>query len=1111
MKKPSGGSGAEQRPLADADARRAIVTNLDVNMLVEAGAGSGKTHSLAARMVAGILSGKYQVPHMAAVTFTRKAAAELRGRFQQALEERLATETDETRRERLRDALAGLERLFAGTIHSFCAHLLRERPVEANLAPGFTELDEMGDAEHRRASWQAFIARERGTLSRPLRELEEAGIEPADLLTGFATLCTFEEVEFPPGDAQPPDLDRAWAAFDRFWIALSRHVPERIPEDTTCKVQDKVRETTWRLRVARRGRLGDLMKLLEIWEKVPKCTQYQWNDDAVQAKRTAGEVQRLVGDFQRDTGEPVLAQARQHVYRLAIGLLSDARGFAREARYRALTLNYNDLLGGAARLLRANAEVRGALREKYRWLFVDEFQDTDPIQADMILLLAGDEAGEGGEDRRMPDASGVPATRLRPGALFVVGDPKQSIFRFRRADIQSYNRVRDLLVANGGQVVRLTTSFRALPELCRWNNDVFGQVFPPAATEAQPQFQALADHRSAPGPAWRAGAGIRILTTADPVAKAGAIAAADAAAIARYIRSEMDHGRRKPEEFLIITWKKAALATYAAALQSLQVPVEVSGGGAFAASRHVRALAALLHALADPDDAIGVVGVLRGELFGIDDDTLFRHKQAGGWFSYRGSARRETREPREGGAAVVRAALNVLDECHEVTRTMPAGAAVERILGRTGLLALAAAETPGGGEAGDLLQAVGLIRRLAVQGYTLADLGDALETLLAEGETESVPLEAGRTDVVRVMNLHKAKGLEAAVVFLADPCGGSKMAGQVSVRIDRAGDRPRGYLRLVQHKEGNGFPHERLLGEPAGWADHEAAERPFALAEVERLRYVAATRARDLLVVSRWTGTDKRPARPWEAFQGHLQDAAELSLPRSVRAPDATQMDLSAGARTQREHDRATRLRACRAPSFAVESPTTSRRREIEPREDDETRVRPGPAAGIEWGTLVHELLELALRHPLATRADIERMAAWLTLEDASLRAAAADAVTVVERVRTSEAWRAVLADSACQVEVPFAVLRPAGAGDPPTICTGVVDLVYRAADGWRIVDHKTDRLAEVDEAAVVERHDAQLASYADAWRQIVRGRGAVDERVRAGLHLVRSGRIVWR
>src|SRR3990170_5760865 len=144
--------------LPDQAARDLVEQALDRNLLVEAGAGSGKTESLARRMAAGIAAGTSVVEGMAAVTFTRKAAAELRGRFQLELERRVAPEADPdpARRARCATALARLERLFAGTIHAFCAHLLRERPVEAGVAPGFTAPDDLADQAGRRLAWRQY-------------------------------------------------------------------------------------------------------------------------------------------------------------------------------------------------------------------------------------------------------------------------------------------------------------------------------------------------------------------------------------------------------------------------------------------------------------------------------------------------------------------------------------------------------------------------------------------------------------------------------------------------------------------------------------------------------------------------------------------------------------------------------------------------------------------------------------------------------------------------------------------------------------------------------------------------------------------------------------------
>ena len=217
----------------DQPVRDRLLTEFDRNFLVEAGAGSGKTHSLATRMAAGIAAGKYRVEHMAAVTFTRKAAAELRGRFQLALEGRLGATPGPSpaERERLETALANLERLFAGTIHAFCAHLLRERPVDARVAPGFVELDDVENLRRQRQAWNDYVA-EAGAAGRPaILDLGEAGVRPSDLYNAFAAVCEHEDVEFDMGAGDPPDFEATLAKIERFWKDLAALRPPTFAPD----------------------------------------------------------------------------------------------------------------------------------------------------------------------------------------------------------------------------------------------------------------------------------------------------------------------------------------------------------------------------------------------------------------------------------------------------------------------------------------------------------------------------------------------------------------------------------------------------------------------------------------------------------------------------------------------------------------------------------------------------------------------------------------------------------------------------------------------------------------------------------------------------------------
>ena len=1065
----------------DQESRRLIREELLTNILLEAGAGSGKTQMLAERMAAGVATGVYKVEHMAAVTFTRKAASELRGRFHLALEGELSKARSLSipggtakleRTARVQSALSNLERFFGGTIHSFCARLLRERPVESGVSPGFTELDEVQDLELRQRVWREFVTSARTAGDPDMTALIEADVRPMELDSAFATICVNEDVYFPPGEAVCPEPKLAVKALEKFWTELQKHLPSEIASDTTCKIQQAARQFRGQLRVSRHvlDRPSVVASLLRTWDCESKITQKWWADSAAEKTRLRDLIQGLHEGFHTAVVEPYIAQWRQYVYRLSVTLLRRARESAAAERRRINSLNYGDLLNLTAKVLRENEPVRRALQQKFRHLLVDEFQDTDPVQAEILFWLAED--GTTSPATKKKGAVDWRKVPLRPGALFIVGDPKQSIYRFRRADIDIYNIVRQRFSGPAsGRVVPLTLNFRSAPQLCNWANEVFQTRFPALPTVHAPSFAALdaSDSNTLFGSVF----------TLTHNCNREAVQEQDAEKIATYIRSEVDAGRRRFRDFLILTRKKRdRIAPYARALKSLNIPVEVSGAGAFGESAQVEALTVLLRALADPQDALSLIAVLRGPLFGISDPELLAFKQTGGWFSV---FHQPSDAPPTTPLSPVHCALSALRQYYRWTRILSAAAALDRILEDTGYPALAAT-TPGGVNAGDVLHAVDRVRQVIERGGSLADAADALEAdREATNEVESLPLEPGRTDVVRLMNLHKAKGLEANVVFLADPAGG--LTPRVDVHIERVEMGALGWLKIVRTTEGSFAA--KVLGEHADWPTHEAAEMPYLQAEEDRLLYVAATRAREVLVVSRSMEKLRSPA--WGVLNTFLAGAIELPVPPSVSAAPVVPLDCKSAMQIAASNRRTVAHSLVNQPSWQVTSVTAEARhiasmtRSFVASADDPSKVLTADTpthradAGQAWGTLIHGLLEHAMRQKHATSDDLRRLGMWLTVEEPQLRPVLDLAVNTVLQVSKADFWDEAK-KSDCSVETPFTFAESPGA-----ILTGVIDLLFCHDRRWRIIDYKTD----VGSTDLVAAYQAQLKMYERALRAI--------------------------
>ena len=1102
---------APTAPPPDQAARDRIRGDLGTTFLVEAGAGSGKTRSLVDRMIALLATGRATIETLAAVTFTRKAAAELRGRFQVALERARLEETDAGVRARLEAALDGLERSFIGTIHSFCLRLLRERPVEAGIDPDFRELEDHEDMVLLETCWDEYQAKARLTNEAAMAGLEAAGLEPSELEGAFRAIAAFPDVEPAPGRDDPPDLAAVRRELDRLVDLASALVPLEKPE----KGRDDLQKIFVRL-FRRRRHLGFddprlLMESVELFDKKLGVTKNRWP-----AKEDAARLLEAAEAFQESFARPALRAWREFRHTKALAFLRPAVVDYAERRRAEGRLNFQDQLMLAARLLRDNPEVRAYFRKRFRPVLVDEFQDTDPIQAEILFLLAGADDAEKDWTRLAP----------APGSLFLVGDPKQSIYRFRRADIDIYNLVKDRITASGGEVLALTANFRSLAPIADWINPVFdpicGGAFPAQADAYQAGFMPLRTRRGrgAGGPL----AGVfKATVPAVPRHDRDEITSLDAARLAGFVAWALDGhllvdaggGAARPAEpgdVLVLFRTKDRMSRYARRLEELGVPFEISGSDAFAENAEIAEVLNLLRALDDPDDPVAAVAVLRGLFFGLSDQELLEHRAAGGGFSGFGGPGGEN------GAPAVRRALEVLRGWRELVTRVPPSVALETILQRSGLLSHLVAAEMGSSRTGNVLKLIEVLRGRENEDMTsFAAAVAIMEEWVGARAVEEMSLAPGRRDAVRLMNLHKAKGLEAPIVWLANPAGPGDFEPERHVR--RTGRVPLGHFRFTKPA---GEYRTKTVSQPAGWEESAAEEKIYEAAEEDRLMYVAATRARDLLVVSAYDG-DLGAKSAWRtlgrglAGLEELPDAAGLrvgpgrTVPTARRKKPAVKPAEVTKARLELQR----KMAAASLASSLHTSVTALARREAEP---------PSWAKGGLglWGTEVHILLKTLAGSwselGPGVRASggpaggpLVRLARDVLVASGRGPADAEGLAAHVAGIVRSPFWERAMRAGRRLYEVPFSVVIgpgdddyealtaasgpvPSAGGRPvvpvagaPLTLAGAVDLLFEEPDGWVVADYKTDRLPRAVEGAGEGDREAALAALAGHYRPQVR------------------------
>ncbi|MGE5591485.1 MAG: UvrD-helicase domain-containing protein, partial [Bacillota bacterium] len=811
-------------------------TTFDRHLVVTAGAGAGKTRVLIARVMGLLEQGLAELDQVVALTFTNKAALEMKERLRQALEQAAAAASGEQAalwERRKRD----LDQARITTIHSFCTQLLREYPVEARVDPQFTVLEEMeaaiwlhqaldesllGMAEQGdEGVAQLLSIYPRGALLGELAgvygRLREHGLEPDEAL--LATARSLDESR-----RLLPDLARAVTD----GVAGLLAGLQGRAGDGKGKANARASEQAAELQ-ARWGRAGAALEQLLA---VAAEGRTPGPEDLALLERLAplGKVvtrnnRSLLAEIDA-LAEPLNA-LQDVVWGLAIApaslaagrLLQSAHDLYQERKLQAGALDFSDLQILARDLLR-RPEIAADLRQRFPYLMVDEYQDTNPLQSQIIHLW-------------------------QPANLFLVGDPKQSIYRFRGAEVELFRRARQEIPAAGGEEVLLAENFRSRPGLIHFSNYFFRALMqddyedalpgrPDAGGDPAPSVEVLLPRALKEGEAARdAGAGRQ-----DDVAL-------EAEAVAAHIERLVEEGSLQVEDrpvrwgdIAVLMRATTDMGRYEQALRERGIPYFVVSGRGFYGKQEIRDCLNLLRALDNPADEISLVGALRSPFFGLSDETLFLLRQQEGPANWLGRL-----DAPPGGldpvqAGLVQRASRLLGRFRLLQARLPLPDLLETVLEETGYGLVALGGHGGEQVAANLRKLTALARRFSQAPLGLRKFISLVEEFEdREAREGEAAIQSAQGDTVKLMSVHQSKGLEFPVVVVADlartqqPLRGMIYRPELGIGLSAVtpdGERRTTWLR------------RRL----------EEEERRLERQESMRVLYVAATRARDRLVLA---------------------------------------------------------------------------------------------------------------------------------------------------------------------------------------------------------------------------------------------------------------------
>lgn len=1025
----------------DQISREKIRTDIHSNFFVEAGAGSGKTTVLVDRMVA-MVEGGIDISKICAITFTKAAAGEFYARFQKKL-----SESDS---ENAKKALRDIDLCFMGTIDSFCNMVLSEHPAAAGIPSNakVIEQEEMDDLFVR--EYSMIMQGETGdsVLRKKAERFSRYFYNATDIfLKGIKIMMGARNAHFNyavAGEIEPDDLFRDRKAKLMGFLSYLHDHPEVVVAEKPQKAAASyealrddydVIEGTWN---ENPGDIENALKRLSGLRLIPDFDPARMGPgwDSVFERHTGrGSWIEIIQD---EDADPLLIKAiKDFRFSVAADFINDCVDDIADTLRIEGNLSFSDYLLYLRDMLKRDAEQEGRLishiYNRHSYFLIDEFQDTNPLQAEIFFYLTAQEPKPDWKDC-------IP----KPGSLFIVGDPKQSIYRFRNADVSSFIRIRELFRNPGvGEVLMLSRNYRSTDRMCTWFNSVFTDLLP-EDTDIQSKFNEIPVGEKAPYDSLLEGAYHYTIPFTRSIGESE-----DPRNVADIILKIINHPEvpiNEFKDFMLITPGKTHLSSYMKSLSDAGIPFRIEGKVLFSECEPLKSVSYLMSAVADPFDARSMFAALHLSGCRISEEEIHEY-----------SARAKNMTP-----------VSVFTMLFEE----------KRVFARAGT-----------NNAELVYFALELLRSAEVDGtVSSVEEGAAYIASLINDESPEERCIQLRRDAnrVHIANLHKVKGLEAPVVILADPRVASR---EPESRIDYSSDPPEGYL----------FSFDVSL-KTTDYQDEKDKEKEVLDAERRRLLYVAATRAEKILIISSCiTGKGEfYSSNPWNPLLEYTEEDI-LDKLRNISIPQPETKPLLDPDVLYDEAEATTVLNntASDIASYPVKKPSTVVLKGVTSSEDDyedkavdeigrsssnQSKAREN---ALLLGTMIHRLMEVLVSSH--DKADLNDLALEITREYEADENYYTGILTSIGKTMRSggfpqqnEAPQDILSEllTADEVycELPFCYKDEDGA-----IWHGVMDAVYRSGDKWHVIDYKTN--ADADDLDTY--YQEQLSVYKKAFKEI--------------------------